>query len=266
MKILCIEKSDKSNKIKELLNCVERRKNKTLIYSNLEKCNMKTKQKIVIKLQKIIKKEHINKVILSKEIKKDKDFINLLHSNNINICNDRWIFKRLVFQVIDQIMNGKKKQESEIWITVNDVDSVTQNIIYLFSKKFKRINIITNHINRFKTMEEKLYNEDGIMITITNNRRRSLLKANLILNIDFPKEVLNQFAIYDEATIVNLEGNMFIKKKRFNGRVINDIKIKSFEDNNVQEFIEKYDLSKYDIKDICEVLNIVPKCDIILVS
>ncbi len=45
----------------------------------------------------------------------------------------------------------------------------------------------------------------------------------------------------------------------------NDIEIKNCEDEEIQEFIENNNLEKYDIKDICNVLNIVPKCDIILI-
>ena len=264
MKILCIEKSDKSNKIKKLLNGISKKENKIMIHSDLTKINLKSKVKIVKNIKKILEKENIDKIMPSKNIKKDKEFMNLLYSENINITNDRWLFKILTDEVIDKLISSSKKPESEIWITVNDVDNITQNIIYKFAKEFKRVNIITNHIRKFRKIEEKLYEEDGIMITVTNNRRKSLLKAELILNIDFTKEVLNQFAIFDQAVIVNLDGNMTIKKKRFCGKVINDIHIKSFEDEEIQEFIEKNNLEHYDIKDICNVLNIVPKCDIIL--
>ena len=264
MKVLCIEKADKFNVVKKLLNCISEEGNKIIIYSDLSKIKLKNKINIVKKIKKILIKENTNKVILSKDIKYDKEFVSILFSNNVKIANDRWIFKMLTDEVIDKIIPIQRRPESELWITVNDVDNVVQNIIYKFSKEFKRVNIITNHIRRFKKIEEKLYEEEGIMVTITNNRRKSLIKADLILNIDFPKEILNQFAIYDNAVIVNLEGNMSIKKKRFCGRIINDIEIKSYEDKRIKEFVKENGLENYNIKDICDVLNIVPKCDIML--
>ena len=264
MNVLFIQKNDKSSKIKEIFNYVQREDNKINIYPSLKRVSIKNKQKIVKKINRILNKEKVDKVILSPKIKEDKEFVNLLYSNNINICNERWLFKMLSFDVIDKIIEGQKREETEIWITVNDIDVIVQNIIYKLSKEFKRVNIITNHIRKFKEIENKLY-EDGIMMTITNNKRKSLVKAKLILNIDFPKELLNQFSIYDEATIINLEGNMYIKKKRFNGKLINDIEIQSFENEEINSFIEENNLQNYDIKDICEILNIVPKCDIILV-
>lgn len=265
MKVLCVEKADKVNKIKSMLNVVSYNNNKMIIHSELSKINLKNKIKIIKKMRRIILKEKIDKVMLSNIIKQDKELMNLIYSNNIKITNDRWIFKMLTDEVIYKFIAKEKRKENEIWITVNDVDNITQNIIYKFAKEFKRVNIITNHIRKFKKIEEKLYEEDGIMITITNNRRKSLLKAGLILNIDFPKELLNQFAIFDQAIIINLEGDMAIKKKRFNGKVINNIDIKSCENEEIREFIETNELKDYDFKDICDILNIVPKCDIMLV-
>ena len=265
MKILCVEKSDKSSKIKKMLNIVSQDENKIFIYSDISKLNLINKLNIVKKIKRILLKEKVDKIMLSIYNKQNKEFVDLLHSNEINITNDRWLFKMLTDEVVDKVFSSKNKPESEIWITVNDIDNITQNIIYKFAKEFKRVNIITNHIRKFKNIEERLYENEGIMITVTNNRRKSLLKANLILNIDFPKELLNQFAIFDQAIVINLEGNMSIKKKRFCGRVINDIEIKAFEDDEVKKFIEENCLENYDVKDVCEVLNIVPKCDIILI-
>ena len=228
MNILCVEKNDKYSKIVEFFKNVSYEKNKIIINSDLSKIKFKNKLKIVNKIKKIILKNNINKIILSKEIKKDREFINLLISNGIDFGNERWLFKMLTEETINKLVLPDDKHKSEIWITVNDIDIITQNIILKFAKEFKRVNIITNHISRLKKIEERLYLEDGIIITVTNNRRKSLLKANLILNIDFPKEIINQFAIYDQAIIVNLEGNMSIKKKRFIGRIINDIQIISY--------------------------------------
>ena len=97
-------------------------------------------------------------------------------------------------------------------------------------------------------MENQILDEDGIMITITNNKRKSLSKSNIILNIDFPQELLNQYNIYEEAIIVNIQGNIKIKKKRFNGMCVNDYEIQVLND-------EEFDYDKeirYNKKDIYE--------------
>ena len=53
------------------------------------------------------------------------------------------------------------------------------------------------------------------------------MKSQIILNIDFPKELINKYNIQDEAIIVNVKGTVKINKKRFNGLNINDYEIDS---------------------------------------
>ena len=59
------------------------------------------------------------------------------------------------------------------------------------------------------------------MLNISNNKRRSLLKSEIIVNIDFPEEILNKYIIYDKAIILNIRDKINIKSKRFNGININ---------------------------------------------
>ena len=57
------------------------------------------------------------------------------------------------------------------------------------------------------------------------------MKSQIILNIDFPQELINKYNIYDDAVIVNLKGNIKINKKRFNGLNINNYEINFRFDN-----------------------------------
>ncbi len=93
------------------------------------------------------------------------------------------------------------------------------------AKEYKRVNIITNHISKFKNIEKQILENEGIMITVVNNKRKSLVKAKIILNVDFPTELINKYNIYEEAIIINLQGNVKINSKRFNGININDYEI-----------------------------------------
>ncbi len=115
-------------------------------------------------------------------------------------------------------------------------------------KQYKRINIVTNHFEKFKKIEQQIFDEYGIMITVTNNKKKSLSKSQLILNVDFPKELINKYRIFEEAIIVNLCGNVAISSKRFNGVNIIDYEIDYTSD-------EEFDFDKnnlYDKKKIYE--------------
>ena len=141
-----------------------------------------------------------------------------------------------------------KKEEVSISILVNDInDNILENIKEIVIE-YKKINIVTNHIEKFKKIEKQILEKEGIMLVISNNRRKSLLKSKIILNIDFPTELINKYQIYEEAIIVNLKGNVKIEKKRFNGININDYEI-CFKYEDEFDFEKK---EKYNKKDIYE--------------
>ena len=49
-----------------------------------------------------------------------------------------------------------------------------------------------------------LYEKEGILIIISNNQKKSLVKSQIILNIDFNKEVLNRYKINENAVTVSI--------------------------------------------------------------
>ena len=258
-----LEQTEKTNIIKKLFDKVKILNNKIVLNLKLENANLKTKIKIVQKVKSILEKHRIRQVCIEKILKEDEQFVNLIYSNNINICSPKWIFKEKSDEIITNVLGNKKRDESEIHICVNEVDSKTEQLIYKLAKEFKKISIVTNHIGKFKKIEKDLYEEDGILINLSNNRRKSLIKAKLILNVDFPKEVINEFAIYDNSTIINWDENLKIKKKRFNGKIIEEIELKVVDDAQLAKYIEQNNLENYDIRDICQVLEINPKGEII---
>ena len=60
---------------------------------------------------------------------------------------------------------------------------------------------------------------------VGNNKKKGISKSELILNVDFPSELINQYTIYDKAILINIRGNVKIAKKRFEGIAINDYEI-----------------------------------------
>ena len=231
--------------------------NKVILNCNLEKIKFEKKIKIVEKIKNIINNNKCKQLCIQESIKNDKELVNLLYSYNINICNPKWLFKQIINEVVEKAIEEKEKEE--ISLCINELDEKIEKSIYKFAKEFKRLNIITNHIGRFKKIEENLYQQNGILITISNNKRKSLSKAKLIVNYDFPKEILNKFNIYDEAIIINLEDEIRVLKKRFNGKIIDDYKYIFNEHDIIDEFIKENKLEGYDKRDICQAIEFVPK-------
>ena len=215
----------KNNNVKfsDRLKFFTKKDNKILVNFDLDKFNIKKAKKIL----KILNKNSVRNVVLSKELQKNEMLINYLNSSNVNIFNGRWLEKYLAYEIVKYILVKKniKEEETEIAILINQIDEVSTENIKLFSKEFKRVNVVTNHIEKLKNIEESIFDEFGIMITITNNKKKSLKNAKIILNMDFPNELINKFNIYDDAIILNLDGDIKINKKRFSGLNINNYEI-----------------------------------------
>ena len=245
-----IQECDKPNKISKMFNNIKLEQDKIILPIDEEKLEIKKANKLAIKTKKILDIANCNKVIISKKIKEQPLYINYLNSYNIEIVDGKWLFEVLSYKTIEYISKVKKIKEEELSVSIliNKITETSLHNIRKIARNCKRVNIVTNHIELFKKMENQILDEDGIMITITNNKRKSLSKSNIILNIDFPQELLNQYNIYEEAIIVNIQGNIKIKKKRFNGMCVNDYEIQVLND-------EEFDYDKeirYNKKDIYE--------------
>lgn len=221
--LYCIQETDKPKKIRKIFNIVELEQNRVILpitKSEIEngKLSQKKAQILAKNIVNKLKNAIGNNVILSKEIKKQKNLVNYLHSQNMNIIDGKWLFGILSDEAITYVVNKKKmkKEKLNVSILVNDVEDYVLENIKLIVRKYKRVNIVTNHLEKFKKLEKEIFEKDGIMVTVTNNKKKSLTKSNVILNYDFPTELINKYKIYDEAIVLNVKQNVSISSKRFN--------------------------------------------------
>lgn len=245
-----VQETDKPTRMFKVFNIIKLKEDKIILPVGKEEINFKKAKKLAEKTNKILYKTNCNKLILSKVIKKQECYKNYLFSNQIHIVEGKWLFEILSYQAIEYIINKQnmKKEETTVSILINEVtNSMVENIKQII-REYKRVNIVTNHIEKFKKIESQILKQEGITIAITNNKKKSLSKSKIILNVDFPTELINKYNIYEEAIIINLKGNVRINLKRFNGININDYEI-DFKD------LEDFDYDKsilYDKKDIYE--------------
>lgn len=221
----------------------------------VEKDNYKTyidfqKEKNIKKLIKKLLKDEVSNVVLNKELYNEKKLINALNAYNINIFDGRWLEKYLALQILDFVITKKniKKEETEIAVTLNQVTDLSISIIKILARQYKKLTIVTEYIEKLKKVEQEIYDKDGILIIISNNQKKSLLKTQIILNMDFNKEILNRYRINETATIINLEGYMKIEEKRFNGININDYEIEV----GREEIIWRTNMQNFRTKDLLE--------------
>lgn len=245
--MIYIEKNDKPNIIEKIFNLIKVQ-DSTIILPINEETKEKQIEKIAKKTIRIIGKiSNSKKVVLSKKMKKEEKYINYLNEYGIEIADGRWLFEILLTDIIKYIVEKQKLEKVNISILINDLTDKEFENIKLLAKKYTTINIVTNHIEKFKKLEQQLQ-EEGIIITITNNKKKSLMKSQIIINVDFPKELINKYRINENATIVNVKMPVKITQKRFEGITINDYEIEYR--NDICN--EKYFGGKYSLKDLYE--------------
>lgn len=253
-------------KIKCFFNVIDKESNdKYTIYYLPISGNDKTRKSIIKRLSnKLImslENSGINTIVLSSKMQQLIYLKNNLFSQNINILDGRYLFKILSIQIIEYILKIKNEniENSEISILVNDLNDINKKVIIDIAKKVRTLNVITNNISKCKRIEKYLYNEYGIMLNISNNKKTSLLKSKIIINIDFPEEILNQYRIYNQAVIVNILDRIEIQSKKFNGINVNyysinipdTYKIKGFKDEEIYESI----IYNYNYEQIQEIIE-----------
>lgn len=214
------------------------------IYMDLEKG--KNTQKLVKRLLL----NETNNVVIDKELITCEKLINLLKSNDIKIFDGKWLEKYLILDILEYIINKKQiiKAETEIAITANEITDLLIEMIKILSKQYKKLTIVTNHIEKLRKIEKEIKEKEGILIILSNNKNKSLLKSQIIINMDFNQELINQYRIYEEAIIINAEENIRIDAIRFNGIVINDYEIEI----GRKEFIWRDGIEKYRQRDLIE--------------
>ena len=238
------------NQIKKIFNIVEFSEDngKTTITLPLFKSN-RIRNKKIIKIAKRINKKlydnNIENVVLSNYLEKNEILKQKLYCQNINILDGRYLFYLLIPEIIEYILKRQKVklQNGEVTLLINDFTQNNAKIITYIAQNVKRVNIVTNHSNKFKKVEDYLYNELGVILNITNNKSKSLSNANLIINIDFPEEIINKYEINSNAIIVNIFNEIKIRAKKFNGININyykacipkEYQIDGFQNNLVYE-------------------------------
>lgn len=249
-----IQETDKPVLIARFFNLVEIVNDRIILPIEEEETIDEKKIKILTKkIIKILDKTNCRTIILSKYLKENKEFLENLKNKDLNIIDGKWLFLILSEKVLDYVARKKdlKKEETNVSILVNNNfnDYVLENIKEII-KQYKTVNIVTKQIDKFKKIEKQIMQEEGINILITNNKKKSLVRSNIILNVDFDTDLINKYNIPEEGIIINLQENVKITRKRFNGISINDYEIKYQNYDEYDYEKEKY----YDRKDMYEAM------------
>lgn len=216
-------------------------------------CDTESKniKKWIPHLATILYDRNCNKVVLSKTLKHAEGIKEAIYKENISILDGSILKQNMLIKIAEYISNelNVELKNTEITLLVNENKKAHVESIISLAENAKNIKIVTNNIEEFKSLEQKLQERFGILIRLTNNKRKGLANSNIIINLDFPEELVNKYTINPDAIVVNLEKNVKIKYKQFSGINANNIKINlprtyrvEFEKANIYNDFEESEL------------------------
>ena len=189
---------------------------KYLLFSSNERTFNKINKKIKKKKQETKRKLQ---VVISEGLKKYSDII-----TNANIIDGKNTYINHIEEVLEYVIDDVPLELTDVYVLSNSYCNKNVNIIKKISKKVKSINVITNEIRKYEVLEELLL-EEGISITVSNNKKKSLKKAKIIIDLDFNNEEIKKYSIYRNACIINLTANILNEIRGFEGMIINSIDV-----------------------------------------
>lgn len=235
-KIDQIPKQNLKYKIMDVLNIFEKKEDEQKIVYTLYKSNQNYIKKINSKINKINEP-----IILAKEIKenaKKEEYKNTkIYSIVKTLEEDKKLLSDFAEEILKNIIEKQKQvaEQQSIYILAKENNLQRKNQITNLLAKYKAVNIITPNIREFKKLEENL-EESSETFAVLNNKKKSLTRAQYIINVDFNEKEILEYNINRTATIINLnKGKLHLNN--FDGYVINNIEVNS-------------ENQKFDVKDL----------------
>lgn len=245
-------------------NMIERimdnKKEILIIYKIPEKNEEKVLKNINNMIIKITYENKNIKVILSKQIKylmkkcKNVHNIKKLYSILQDSINNKEIYIDFLNEIIKSITKLREEtpEEQSIYILINSNNTKYRNLLEKIIPNYKMTNIVTQNIKEFKNFEKNA-EENFEPVSVLNNKRKSIAKAQYIINIDFEEKDLINYCINRTAVIFNINNTKIKNLKNFDGIIINNINIKK--ENQEFDLKDEYIGSETQVKFILEEIE-----------
>lgn len=206
----------------------------------------------------ILNKNKYDNIIISKKIKNIEIFKNFLYKNDE--VEGKKLLKIMIEDVIKYICKTKNEsiESKTIYILANHFSKENLEFIENISFKVKSVNIVTQNLKKYLIFADKIYSKNNIMLSVSNNKRKTLSKANMIVNLDFSEDIIVKYNINRSSIFINLFNEKINNIKGFSGIFINGLSIKEnkkFELIGISKY-KLYNCTNYYESLICEFSNL----------
>lgn len=208
--------------------------NYVIAISNRNKISIKKR------LAKYIEKLKIETLVFENELEGSfkEEICTILGKKQLVIVNGKKLMEYMEFEIVKYIINKQKTsmRQEDIYIVFKKEEGLDLNFLKKFIENFKVTNIVTNDIERLKNVQNNLLENDGILIAVSNNKKKALKRAKYIINLNLNKEELEKYTINRNSIIINIREEVKYNNSSFDG-----ININYFNISCPDEYIEKFE-------------------------
>ena len=143
------------------------------------------------------------------------------------------------FDIFEYILKIQKEpmNKQDVFFMIKKDNNMDLQFLEPYIENCKTVNIVTNDMERFKKVQDNLYEKEDILISVSNNKNKALKKAKYIFNVNMNKSEMKKYKIDRNAIIINLKENVKIDDTSFEG-----ININYFQISIPDDYIEKYEI------------------------
>lgn len=211
--------------------------------------------KMINKVSKIIKKLEIDNIVFSNElIYTEFSFRVIDNLDKETVCDGRKLMIYMQYDILIYILNIQNIDISnaDVYFLIKKDNDLNLQFLLKFIENCKTVNIVTNDIARFKEVQERIYENENILIGISNNKSKALKRARYILNINMDENDIKKYKINRDAIIINLKNMVYYNNPGFNGININYMQI-FLPDEYIEQFECINNQNEFDLTRLYEV-------------
>lgn len=212
-------------------NFIEKLLNKAFL--NIDVINVDNDKNVIYINKKYIDKKAYKKINVFLDKKGYEKIDSVLVSKNICVnfdveCqykpSDKLVMKAMIIDLLGglEVILRTDFRNEDVSITMCNIDN--KDFFIDIANVFRSVNIVTTKLGSMRKFESSIKNKN-IITSVSNNRRKSLKRARILINIDFNNSMLNEFEINRNCIIINLNKNKIKLCNKFQGCIIENINI-----------------------------------------
>lgn len=198
-------------------------------------------------LKKLMEKYNVESIVIADNLKKFLNDLELPYwkenvYKKVHQIQGEKLIPYMIKEILEYIMKQQNRQLAleDIYICIKENKPLFIENIWHLIHEFRTINIVTPSIKNFSNLVDQMEEKENVMITLTNNKKKSLKRAHYIINFDFTEEELQKYQIYRRAIIIGIRENGFYENATFDGIQVRQIGIDT--GKTIKDFLEQYHL------------------------